>query len=1011
MPVLEHYYTSYVNREQGNAGFQVKAMSPGISPEQQALIARLIGYRIPPGANEYEVKSHPIALRYYYKDPHECVFLCSQSNGGDENGRPGNFFAHTLVMDPTNFSGPPIFYWRSSFWRTKDAETRTQLPTRPEFDLEPSLDIDQVWEFLAAPQRREQFYKLMCAVVHYEKTHRRIIIIDSADNVALWIATISCMLPIEYRQLLSFATYHHDPYQAQFMFVGTTPDSAFRASPEEYMSFFILNAVAGKISDIEDSPYAKLAAQALTAEAYESLLLPFFADYVPRFPMPTRIDEQLDAIARYYKLLSPPYPTTLSPDEIQAIHLALDVFTQQKLLNTEDLEQIDRLGQITWDSFKAHNEPAIYDEYKRIRQLLDANSVGKNIIPTQQRIKRELQLYTEQLLTIPEPQQAAARVAELQQLYGEKVLFDIIHQTDYLPMLTKRMERASARHYQRLWQYLGPYLRPNAQSQPLLLITLDMADTLLANKQQTEEDELRAGMENAMRGREQAWLKQAVTNNTRPAGQALKNFYYALIYQLPLEQRSPYRQLIPSEHQSLIRFEIRSDVMNEIAEHGPKAGLQCVEEWITYAQKSLKNINAAEVGLKQLRTSCTPEQWAELAPRILMSQTIAPLAADLKDELVQLAFAPLRFSHYNPSDLEFYRTYQKHTALSETTRTILAGILAMQSKKLSEELSERIHQYVATLQRQEYQQEIHQLLSVFYSIELPDEMHILLLDALFTNRYPTYFWKVYWDVFTKILTNAGRAPQAVQIFTFWFSVPPKYFHYIRYAPQAFFLHAAPELVDCKAGGGRNALQPFLDTAKPQPWFPVIQDVLAEKKNAFQAAGQAVLHAGLGVLKIGFQRMGDPQDKKLKAQQEEKERLQQQQQEQEKAQNARIGQLFDGKSAVATHEKYLAKIYQELSPEDFWRLYWKKYARFLVTSTPEQTLDILSFWFDTAYVESGQTSYIAQEFFLGLVQALEMAQKERDYGKAATNLRNTGRQFIQQRNYGWYALLDPLLGRA
>src|SRR5258708_33655292 len=114
MSILQHYYTSYTNQETGSTGFQVKAMSPGISPDLQATIARLIAYHVPPMLEEHDVSTHPIALRYYYKGQDQCILLCSQSNGKDPNGRPGNFFAHTLVLDPAVLTSvPPIFYWHS----------------------------------------------------------------------------------------------------------------------------------------------------------------------------------------------------------------------------------------------------------------------------------------------------------------------------------------------------------------------------------------------------------------------------------------------------------------------------------------------------------------------------------------------------------------------------------------------------------------------------------------------------------------------------------------------------------------------------------------------------------------------------------------------------------------------------------------------------------------------------------------------------------------------------------
>ncbi len=149
MKVLQHYYTSFVNRETGRAGFQVKAMTPGISAETQATIARLIAYRIPNDVEERAIGKHPVAFRYFYHTPQECILLCSQSSGDDENGRPGNFFAHSVVMSPDELaSQPPILYWRSPFWRKQAPETQIKALTA--FDAEMSLHvIDEMWAFLA----------------------------------------------------------------------------------------------------------------------------------------------------------------------------------------------------------------------------------------------------------------------------------------------------------------------------------------------------------------------------------------------------------------------------------------------------------------------------------------------------------------------------------------------------------------------------------------------------------------------------------------------------------------------------------------------------------------------------------------------------------------------------------------------------------------------------------------------------------------------------------------------
>ena len=151
MSVRQQYYTSYSNKETGSTGFQIKATSPDIFGRVQDTITRLISYRIPPLLDIHALVTHPLALRYYYRDKNECILLCSQSTGNDESGRPGNFFAHTLVLQPDLFTSiPPIFYWKSPFWRNQDPVDRTYLdtlPILPSFDIKPSLELSKVWKF------------------------------------------------------------------------------------------------------------------------------------------------------------------------------------------------------------------------------------------------------------------------------------------------------------------------------------------------------------------------------------------------------------------------------------------------------------------------------------------------------------------------------------------------------------------------------------------------------------------------------------------------------------------------------------------------------------------------------------------------------------------------------------------------------------------------------------------------------------------------------------------------
>jgi hypothetical protein len=270
------------------------------------MIARLIAYRVPTSLDIQRIETHPVALRYAYKGPDECILLCSRSCGRDEYGRPGNFFAHAVVLSQDLFTSiPPGFFWKSAFWRERDPVERAEIASLPPLELEdeePALDLEDVWAFVAGEQRRKQLYWLLCAVVQSYRKQWRIVICDSDEHVALWVAAVSCLLPPAYRPLLTFATYHHDPRQAPFMIVGT--DAARSMALEDDASIFLLDAVHGRCSPVEPSPYAELAVAAAQPDLYESVLLALFATmFAPdeSDAVPVGIDERLDQLALYVR--------------------------------------------------------------------------------------------------------------------------------------------------------------------------------------------------------------------------------------------------------------------------------------------------------------------------------------------------------------------------------------------------------------------------------------------------------------------------------------------------------------------------------------------------------------------------------------------------------------------------------------------------------------------------------------------------------------------------------------
>src|SRR5205823_275375 len=266
-------------------------------------------------------------------------------------------------------------------------------------------------------------------------------------------------------------------------------------------------------------------------------------------------------------------------------------------------------------------------ERNRVAALLT-----KHQAPTDKLILKELKEITKQLLHEEAPEQATAQLDNLVKTYDSVLFGTIINRPAYVQSLTQALEKANVPQLQHVWQSLGRYLSPSAVSQGLLQISLRKVGHLLEQRHTDEVEDLLTAMKQAMTGHEQEWLSLAVDIYIGPPDLALKRFYYYLVYELSLEQRAPYRKLVPSTRDDLIAYEIKCDLHTA----GPQRGLPTIEQWAEHARNNQYALpSVATYAIQQLQKICSGQQWHELAPHILKSSSLAPLLAKVEDELVQ----------------------------------------------------------------------------------------------------------------------------------------------------------------------------------------------------------------------------------------------------------------------------------------------------------------------------------------------------------------------------------------
>ena len=551
MAIRQYYYTSYTNTTTGDAGFQVKALSPDIPSELQRTIMRLLAYRVPPTCDIRALATHPIALRYYYVAPQECILLCCQSTGNDDHGRPGNFFAHVVILEKSLLSSiPPIFFWRSPFWRKEDAAERLQLESleqSEQFEEEPTLDLEDIWSFLDQGENRVLLYQLLCAVIQSARTKKRILILDSTENVVLWIAAVSCLLPPECRPLLTFSTYHHDPQRGAYLITGAINSNAIRTTPEIQQAYFILNTDEGTASPVDPSPYARLAVSASFADGYETELLPIFADFHDRFPTPIEIDEQLDQLALYADLQQEKTRSgALTTPEIVALSGALTSFEQQSSFQEQERHELYRIEQLVRRSGHTAMTAMTHALEHRIHLLFQKHALPQDAI-----LSDELQEFTHRYLL--QKQVVPQTVIQVISPYASpEQIQQGIDSASYLHWLNSQLEKATIEQFQRTWKYIGAYTRPGHHSWNLTIASFQII-TEIAPKDKEASNLLLHEMATAMQPLGHEWLQFAMTRyqTLDPINkERLHELYQSISSAATAEQRIVYQKIVADNLES-----------------------------------------------------------------------------------------------------------------------------------------------------------------------------------------------------------------------------------------------------------------------------------------------------------------------------------------------------------------------------------------------------------------------------------------------------------------------------
>lgn len=216
------YYTSCEHGLSGYSGYQFNAATPGVDPRVLREVERFTVYEPPRALANENVDRHPVNLCYSPDLGGQPVLSRVASSGDDPSGRPGNYFAHSLILGGGEESGEgplPAELWGADFW----AEAPVSDPELPRIDLPPGpLDRRRTGSWLSG-HRGPLLERLLVAVDAAIDGGLPVLLLADDEEAAHWLAALSHLLPPGRARAMSFATYSGNPEETLVHVVAVPP--------------------------------------------------------------------------------------------------------------------------------------------------------------------------------------------------------------------------------------------------------------------------------------------------------------------------------------------------------------------------------------------------------------------------------------------------------------------------------------------------------------------------------------------------------------------------------------------------------------------------------------------------------------------------------------------------------------------------------------------------------------------------------------------------------------------
>jgi len=840
MVMLQHYYTSTTTGTSGGAGFQCKAMSSGISPDDVKVLNNLIGYRIPPTLMDRSIAEHPIALRYELLNANKCVLLCSQSNGNDENGRPGNFFAHSVITSPKDFDVfPPVMFYKHQFWKTHDDSSILEIPPKESFSLEPSMELQDAWTFLEKDNRRTWFRKLLDAVISYEKSKRPIVILDTTDNIATWILAVSVALPRVFRSYVTFATYHHDPYQAPFLITGTSADSKFRFSSDEYISYFVLNAKDNRISDIEESDYVKFIDEYFHPDLYENKILDFFQLCNHRLPPSrTAMSIKLNLMTRFYLTVREKKYLLSDENAHESMRAFISGFDSQREITEDDIDDLKSSEIILRKQLQGSSDTKLVQDFSQTLRLL------KKYYPTITSSAQDHMALLTNVIFRDQEQLAQELIEIFREIHGIDLLKGIAGRSDYIEGINKFSPPNNWHVHHLVWKYLLPLVDVNARNKGHLsqlyqntLRSLSVLPNTDPDFPPKEAEDVLNTMIHSM-GNFQRFLLEVNGDVSQDQPFISYNWlYYKLVGSLDLEKRVPYRKLAKVYIPDVIAFEARCDIKR----CGKSQIVKVLLLWLEHVSTIPDNpSNILTNCINAISMRFSESEHHEVIGAILENHQISSqLVTQDEQRLLDTYISFPVFTKVSEMDQQILAHYHERPYLTSRQKALIGGSYAMSTKRFLGKSIPWIQEYLAGLDERNYKIEASKLINESFARNFDIDTHMQMLQCTYITKHGLLFWEVYGQKLVELMLSPGRSQEFVKLLAFWFEESVPALGETPYIVQSFFLEL-PELVAeaRNTKGFERFFKQISSLASSKPWYMFVTQMFSLKEK----------HGILGVFK-------------------------------------------------------------------------------------------------------------------------------------------------------------------